>query len=389
MNRPVPRWLHVWAILTATLAGGLLLLLGGLVTTLRAGMADPIWPTEPWYLFFIDWREPDRGYLVEHTHRLAGFAVGACASVLAIGVWACNPRSGSRWLGLLGIIGLLATYGQFHRQMMAQINAAVVTVPLSTVGGIAASLIVCVVVALADLSRCVRGAGLRLFALVALVGVMIQGLLGGFRVKLHALVGLDLAIIHGIFGQVVFGLLVSLAVLTAKRSPWPELAGPERSRVARLAWIFVGVVFLQLVWGALIRHNPTPISQRLHLMTAFLVLGVGVWLVRAVHESTSAWRQFRAASVVVLVLFFLQITLGVEAWLGKFGTGVLPELQKPTAGMAVARTGHMLVGSGILATAISFVLLARRPLEHSGAEARAEAAPVPVLVGSPRLGDAS
>ena len=49
----------------------------------------------------------------------------------------------------------------------------------------------------------VKNAGLRLLGTAALIAVMIQGLLGGFRVKLNDLVGTDLAAVHGIFAQVV------------------------------------------------------------------------------------------------------------------------------------------------------------------------------------------
>ena len=61
--RPVPRWLHAWAVLAAA-ATLLLLALGQMVTSFRAGMADPVWPTEPWYLFSN--YKLDFGYLVEH-----------------------------------------------------------------------------------------------------------------------------------------------------------------------------------------------------------------------------------------------------------------------------------------------------------------------------------
>ena len=58
-HQPVPRWLHAWAMLTAVVAGAAVTM-GAVVTTFRVGMADPVWPTAPWYLFFISWREPSR-----------------------------------------------------------------------------------------------------------------------------------------------------------------------------------------------------------------------------------------------------------------------------------------------------------------------------------------
>ena len=63
---------------------------------------------------------------------------------------------------------------------------------------------------------------------------------------------------------------------------------------------------------------------------------------------------------MLCVFLVLQVILGVEAWMGKFATGVLPELQKITREMAVVRTGHVLIGTGILATAVTLGFLTKQ-----------------------------
>src|SRR6266702_4627737 len=93
-----PRWLHRWAVLTAC-ATFILLLLGAVVTTFRVGMADPIWPTYPWHLLLVSWEEPRPGFLIEHTHRLAGYMVGCCVIALVAGLIVVEPRRWVRWLG--------------------------------------------------------------------------------------------------------------------------------------------------------------------------------------------------------------------------------------------------------------------------------------------------
>ena len=103
----IPRWLHCWALLTVA-ATVVLLPLGALVTTIRAGMADPVWPTTPWYLAVTPWQGLSVGFLIEHSHRFAGYFVGCCAIVLAVGSWWCGPR----WLAWLGIVSLLAVIAQ-------------------------------------------------------------------------------------------------------------------------------------------------------------------------------------------------------------------------------------------------------------------------------------
>src|SRR5947199_5765046 len=108
-EQPVsPRWLHGLAVLTVC-ATVVLLTLGAIVTTFRVGMADPVWPTAPWYLFFISWQEPSPGFLIEHSHRLAGYIVGCCVIVLAAGLVLSASRT---WLRVLGAVALLAVIAQ-------------------------------------------------------------------------------------------------------------------------------------------------------------------------------------------------------------------------------------------------------------------------------------
>src|SRR6266849_2981654 len=165
-----PRWLHRWAVLTVC-ATFILLLLGAVVTTFRVGMADPIWPTYPWHLLLVSWEEPRPGFLIEHSHRLAGYVVGCCVIGLAVGVGRSRTHSRLRWLGV-----------------------------------------------------------------TALVGVIIQGLLGGFRVKLDRILGSDLALIHGCFAQIVFGSLVGLAVVSSNGWAWESSqVGSGRARLRRLS----------------------------------------------------------------------------------------------------------------------------------------------------------
>src|SRR5438874_13825594 len=100
------RWLHSWAVLTVC-ATVVLLALGAVVTTFRVGMADPLWPTYPWHLLLISWEEPGPGFLVEHTHRLAGYLVGCCVIGLALGFWFGESRRPLRWLGVVALAGVV------------------------------------------------------------------------------------------------------------------------------------------------------------------------------------------------------------------------------------------------------------------------------------------
>src|SRR5947209_6042571 len=106
-TQAAPRWLHAWALLTVC-ATFVLLFLGSVVTTFRVGMADPIWPTYPWHLLLISWDEPSAGFLVEHSHRLAGYVVGCCIIVLTLGIWMTSTRRWLQGLGAAALVGVIA-----------------------------------------------------------------------------------------------------------------------------------------------------------------------------------------------------------------------------------------------------------------------------------------
>jgi hypothetical protein len=72
----------------------------------------------------------------------------------------------------------------------------------------------------------------------------------------------------------------------------------------------------------------------------------------------------RSASWWLGLLLALQLVLGVEAWMAKFGQYTLPELVKITTQYAVIRTAHALVGSCLLATGVVIALRLGRPIRH-------------------------
>ncbi len=362
--RPVPRWLHVWAVLTVV-ATLVLLAIGQLVTSFGAGMADRVWPTEPWYVFHTAtdaekarFRE-QFDFFIEHTHRLAAWTVGGLVIVLAGGLLWSDPRKAARWVALAGMLVLIAGYGEFHRGLMAQskpdVPASAVQLPQmpmwTALAG--AGLMLCAAACGAAATR-----GVRLLGGFALVAVMVQGLLGGFRVKLNELVGTDLAAFHGMFAQVVFGLLVMIATYTARPVPVTGDVAEAR-RLRRWASAFAHLIFLQVVLGAFVRHYPNPLSQRLHFVTAFLATAVAVWLIRAVLVSADARRRAGLVAWALAGLVALQLYLGVEAWMAKFGAYKPPELVPVTAESGAIRTLHALVGSGVWAVSLMLAIRLR------------------------------
>lgn len=296
-TNPTPPWLHRWAVLTVC-ATFVLLVLGAVVTTFRVGMADPVWPTSPLYLFFTSWTEPSAGFLIEHSHRFAGWFVGVCAIVLCVGLWFFDSR---RWVRYLGVIALLC--------------------------------------------------------------VIVQGLLGGFRVLLNAILGGDLAMLHGIFAQIVFAVLVSLAIVTSPRW-WTGAVRRDLSDAAKRLQFWslatTGLLFVQIVLGAWVRHTDSRLGQRGHLLIAFAAVAATLWLVKIVWDEHGSERALTLPALFLGVLVFAQVLLGVESWMFRFGQGIPRDLLQVTVGQAVVSTLHVLIGFALMGTSVAVALRSYR-----------------------------
>lgn len=195
-------WLHAFAVLMV-ISVFMLIALGGTVTSRAAGMTVPDWPNTfghnmfavPWELW-VDFQEPlvsQRGEFWEHSHRLKGSWVGILSIIMAI--WLPLTQRGRRWLQILGP--------------------------------------------------------------ALLIMVIIQGLMGGFRVTENSLF---LAFVHGVFGQIVFGATVLIAAATSRVWIRFAQAGLRRDHeklfkgIRALALVMIGLLVVQLVLGAWVRH---------------------------------------------------------------------------------------------------------------------------------------
>ena len=214
-------------------------------------------------------------------------------------------------------------------------------------------------------------AGSRRLALTALACIIVQGLLGGVRVLLNAPAGPEYAAVHGIFGQLVFSLLVCLAVLTSRQGI-KEFPNPDYARRCRRAsLILAGIVFLQLLWGAAVRHLYNPAAVRLHVLTAFAVTAAVVWLLRTAWEEPTGRRLLGRPLILMAILLILQVSMGIEALLGLYGSNMPADLQPITVGRAMVRTGHVVIGACILATSVVAALQTYRavsPVRAASAE---------------------
>ncbi|HEY3900196.1 MAG TPA: COX15/CtaA family protein [Chthoniobacter sp.] len=196
----------------------------------------------------------------------------------------------------------------------------------------------------------------------ALIGVLVQAVLGGLRVLLNSdglAVATTFRVLHGCTAQIDLCLLVSLAAVL---SPvWPRVV-PQSSfrKVGRLGWLTVGFIFAQLIVGATMRHLGAGLAIPTFPLTvggtflpkvhnAFIDLNFTHTRILAflvtVHVLLLAWRGLVSGEThlarpagLLIVLLAVQITLGML---------VIWHLRPP-----VLTTLHVVNGAALLATTV-------------------------------------
>lgn len=190
----------------------------------------------------------------------------------------------------------------------------------------------------------------------SIVLVFLQALLGGLTVLLKLPPAISIS--HAVIGQTFFGLLVATAFFL---SPYYEQnqdsAGTSRDpKLARLALIGLGMVYLQLILGAAVRHTDHGVIE--HIVFAALLTG------HLLAFSFYALYHHPARKVLIRLVACLGATLVTQVFLGvgAFSFKVLiPETQQPTAVKVLFTAFHQSVGAVVLALLVLLWLVALHP----------------------------
>jgi heme a synthase len=172
----------------------LLVLAGSLVTSTGSGLSVPDWPTTyGWNMFTFPPSKWVGGIFYEHGHRLIASTVGFLTILLAAWLWRQEPR---RWLRRLG--------------------------------------------------------------LVALAAVVAQGVLGGITVLFFLPAPVSTA--HAGLAEIFFCLTVAIALFTspgwmAGYGRGTGAAGVDDGTLRRLATATTGLIYIQILLGATMRHT--------------------------------------------------------------------------------------------------------------------------------------
>ncbi|NBY02899.1 MAG: hypothetical protein EBQ87_13095 [Planctomycetes bacterium] len=349
-----------------------LLTLGTLITTYRVGMVDPIWPTEPWYLLSQNWSEPSAGYFIEHIHRVVGYISGFAILGMMLASFLANGTKTYKFASAICIVAVslgvaIAMTSIDRTKAMADPIGAVNQMKMRTGLGITlVSSLFLLFQSIKALKNNEQHSGLRFLALLSYLGVISQGLLGGLRVYLHALVGPELATIHGATGQMVFALVAGTAILATFPGALPKLEDKEKRLLPIIGWALVAALLFQLVWAVIVRHGGQPWAQRFHMIGAFIVFGIVAWLSLRMAGSIHGRPFFKPYTILLGLVVFIQVILGVEAYIGKFATGKPLIQEAVTFGQATVRTLHALTGALLLAISFAAALRISQVARYKG-----------------------
>lgn len=291
----------------AVAATFLLIMAGGLVTSHDAGLAVVDWPNSFGYnMFLYPLSRMTGGIYYEHAHRLFGSLVGLTTVVFAIQLWLSDSR---KWLKGLAFAAVLA--------------------------------------------------------------VVAQGIMGGLRVTGRFTLStspedtapsLLLALVHGVFGQVFFALMVALAVFRSKA--WvTSQPGPRSSRRRLDLWLaysFSAGLLIQIILGAMQRHYANALLAHLSWAAvvgiAAYVVGIRAWGLYPDQRSLSRF------GFTLVVATTIQITLGFAALIATVPSTANSAL--PNLVVTLVPTLHQALGAILLGTSVGLALWLHRQTER-------------------------
>jgi heme a synthase len=194
---------------------------------------------------------------------------------------------------------------------------------------------------------------LRWLGVIALVLVIVQGVLGGLRVTL---LEQSLAIVHASLAQAFFALTVSLALFTSPewREKIAEAPQADYGRLRRLAAVTTGLIYVQVLFGAVLRH--TGLRLDAHLLFAALVTLHVVLLTARIFKDHSDHHRLTRPALFLSAMLLLQLFLGTVSYLTKFTT----ILRIPIDATVFLTTTHLAAGALMLVTSLILTLRSYR-----------------------------
>jgi cytochrome c oxidase assembly protein subunit 15 len=255
-------WEHAFFVVASALVF-LMLVTGGLVTGMEAGLAVPDWPNSYGHNMLLypltEMVSPDNdGVFFEHAHRLTGMFVGLTSLIMVVCAW--------RWK------------------------------TSSTV---------------------------RVLVTIVFFFVCIQGVLGGLRVTGHLTLSQDreslspnlwIGIVHGVVGQLIFA---GVAWIASMMSPaWKTIKKVCSAADRKWATALVHSMGIQLILGAVYRHmisDETLAPKATHVLYTHITMAIVVLVLAVIVGIRSRARgsaPLLRLGTLLLILVCVQLLLG-------------------------------------------------------------------------------
>lgn len=286
-----------WIAWLTPLCAMLTIVMGALTTTKDAGMAFRDWPTSdgqgmltyPWFSLFDDMMTNRDSFLKFLEH---------------------GHRLAGMLIGFVSIILVGVAYATHQRPFVTRLSVGI------------------------------------------LLAVILQGLLGGFRVELDRR---GLAMVHGLTASLVFSMMVILVMVTSKPwlrflnresvdAPQPGFQNKQIGKLRTAKWFSHGLTAYLLVQyglGGMIRHHGLAIHE--HLGFGLLAIVWAFVLLAVVLRTKNA--GLGVLGSVCCAMLLAQIGLGLATYVVKFGYGPVGYVAvADSIGQVALRTVHMVFG---------------------------------------------
>src|SRR5215472_108087 len=209
---------------------------------------------------------------------------------------------------------------------------------------------------------------LRNLGWISLAAVVTQGVLGGMTVIF--MLPKPVSIGHACLAQLFFSTTVAIALFTS--ASWSRGArmvdDAGAPQLHSLALAAAGCVLTQLALGASARHQAIGILP--HVAGGLVATGMILWVAVRVLMRHAGHASLRRSALALLSITFLQVFLGIAAYMSRLANADAPQPMPIMVGFTVA---HVAVGALTMAASVVMAIQVwrhvRRPfaeMQHQG-----------------------
>jgi heme a synthase len=191
----------------------------------------------------------------------------------------------------------------------------------------------------------------KVVAFSILIGIIIQGILGGVRVLVDERV---MALIHASFAAIVFTLISCLILFTSRswlkdQSEKQDEQSEPASFIKPISALLPLIIFGQYIVGGMLRHLGRSVFE--HIALAILVLLFAFVLNFQTRQTNNRWLIKSANWTLLTVL--LQVSLGVGAFITKYGMVSMGYVAVQHSPIQITfRSTHTIIGMIVLMTSV-------------------------------------